>query len=103
MAARAVRVSVGGQSYRITSSASEDELQHLADVVRAKLAALSPKGRPAPEQAMLLVAMALAHDIEAERRRRESLEQRVRDFLRRVLHRVDGALEELDGPEGRGR
>lgn len=96
MAARAVRVSVGGQSVRVVSSASEDELQRLADTVRAKLAALTPKGRPAPEQAMLLVAMALAHDLETERQRRESLEQRVRDFLRRILRRVDGALEDLE-------
>jgi len=43
--------------------------------------------------------MALAHEVEAERSKRESLERRTRDLLRRVLVRIDDALEPFDAPE----
>jgi hypothetical protein len=41
---------------------------------------------------MLLAAMALAHEAEMERGRREALERRTRDLLRGLLVRIDGAL-----------
>jgi hypothetical protein len=43
--------------------------------------------------------MALAHELEVERGRRESLERRTRDVLRRALVRIDDALEQTD-PSG---
>ena len=45
---------------------------------------------------MLLAAMALAHEVETERGRRESLERRTRDLLRRMLVRIDDALEPFE-------
>jgi cell division protein ZapA len=81
------------------SSAPEEDLQRLALLVGAKLAEVVPKGRPVPPQAMLLAAMALAHEVEAAREQRESLERRTRDLLRRTLVRIDDALEPLDGDE----
>jgi cell division protein ZapA len=96
MERRTVQLQIAGQSYKVVSSAPEAELQRLAETVTAKIAEVIPRGRPAPPQAMLLAAMALAHDLEAERARREALERRSRDILRRVLVRIDSALE--DGP-----
>jgi len=93
---RTVELRIAGQSYRVTSSAPEDDLNRLAEMIEAKLGELSPRGRPAPAQAMLLAAMALAHDVEEERVQRESLEKRTRDVLRRVLVRIDDALEPLE-------
>lgn len=99
MDGRAVQLRVGGQSYRVVSSASEEELQRLADAVSAKVEALSPPpGRTAAPQAVLLAAMALAHELEEERARREAVERRARDMLRRVLVRLDEALESSDEP-----
>lgn len=92
---RTVELRIAGQNYRLVSSAPAEELQRLAEVVEAKLAEIAPRGRAQP-QALLLAAMALAHDVESERSQRESLERRTRDVLRRVLVRIDDALEPLE-------
>lgn len=88
-----VQLKVAGQTYKVVSSADEDELQRLAAVVDGRVAELSPKGRVVPPQAVLLAAIALAHDLEEERAKREALERKTRDLLRRILMRVDDALE----------
>jgi cell division protein ZapA len=92
MERRTVDLRIGGQNYRVVSSSSRDELQRLADLVESKLAEIGPRGRAQP-QAMLLAALALAHEVESERGQRESVERRTRDLLRRVLVRIDDALE----------
>jgi cell division protein ZapA len=89
---RTVELRVGGQKYRVISSAGEDELKHLADVVSAKLSQVAPAGRAQLPQSMLLAALALAHDAEKERGRRESLERRTGEILRRVLAGIDETL-----------
>ncbi|HEX8792635.1 MAG TPA: cell division protein ZapA [Polyangiaceae bacterium] len=96
---RTVELRIGGQAYRVVTSSPQDELQRLADLVESKLAEVGPKGRAQP-QALLLAALALAHEVESERGRRETLERRTRDLLRRVLVRIDDALEpyEADSP-----
>jgi cell division protein ZapA len=96
MERRTVRVSIAGQQYKVVSSAAEAELQRLASKVDAKVAEVTPRGRVVTPQSMLLAAIALAHEAEEERTRRESVERRTRDVLRRVLVRIDDALE----PEG---
>jgi len=49
-------------------------------------------GRASAQQAMLLAALALAHEVEAERRLRESLEVRTRALLLRLLGRIEETL-----------
>jgi cell division protein ZapA len=93
MERRTVQLQVGGQSYKVVSSATEAELQRLAQTVNAKIAEVVPASKAVPPQALLLAAMSLAHDLEAERTRRQQLERRSRDILRRVLVRIDDALE----------
>ena len=93
MERRAIQLRVAGQTYKVTSSADEDELRRLAALVDARVAALVPKGRAIPGNAILLAALALAHDLEEERAARGSLERKTRDVLRRVLMRIDHALE----------
>ena len=87
--ARSVELKVAGQSYRVVSSARDEDLQRLAHMVNRKLDELSPGGRHSQPQGLLLVAMALAHDLEEERTRRTSLEGRTRALLRRLLGRID--------------
>jgi cell division protein ZapA len=99
---RTVELRIAGQSYRVVSSAPEEDLHRLAGVVGAKLAELVPKGRPVPPQAMLLAAMALAHEVETVRSERESLERRTRDLLGRALGRIDDALEPFKDTEAAG-
>lgn len=95
MERRTVELRVAGHSYRLVTSAPAEELQRLAEVVEEKLSELGPRGRAQP-QALLLAALALAHDVETERTQRESLERRTRDVLRRVLVRIDDAMEPLE-------
>src|SRR4051812_40464937 len=90
---RTVTLQVAGQSYKVVSTAEEADLQRLAATVDAKIAEVVPKGRAIPPQAMLLAAIALAHELEEERGKREALERRMRDVLRRVLVRIDDALD----------
>lgn len=92
MDGRAVSLRVAGQSYRVVSSASPEELQRLADSVTAKVEELTPAGRAAAPQAVILAALALARDLEEERSRRHAVERRAKEMLRRVLGKLDAAL-----------
>src|SRR5262245_32761534 len=92
MAGRQVSLRVGGQTYRVVTSASEEELQRLAAVVDGKLSEVVPKGRPVTPQAMLLAAISLAHDLEEERARSQDLAARARGAFGKMLERVDAAL-----------
>jgi len=99
---RTVNLRVAGQNYKVVSSASDDELERLAAAVEAKLGEIVPPGKPAPPQALVLVAIAFAHDLEQERARRQALERKSRDMLRRVLVRVENALDSDDAGDVRG-
>jgi cell division protein ZapA len=97
-----VQLRVGGQTYRVVSSVSEDELQRLAVVVDRKLAEMVPPGRNIRPENILLAAMSLAHDLEAahrdlelEKARSSALTERTRGAFGRMLERVDSALGTL--------
>lgn len=90
---KVVQLRVAGQTYRVTSTANEDELRYLAGLVDERVGQLVPKGRAVPANAILLAAIALAHDLENERSARSSLERRTRDVLRRVLMRIEHVLD----------
>jgi cell division protein ZapA len=91
-----VELTVGGKTYRVVASEEELVLKRLAALVDAKLHALAAPGRPIAPQALLLAAMALAHDLEEERARRRQVEARAREMLTTVLQRIDRAIEEAD-------
>ncbi len=93
MDGRPISLRVAGQSYKVVSSSSEEELQRLAGTVNAKVEELTPPGRPTTPQAVLLAAMALAHELELERARRVEVERRAKDMLRRVLGGIDDAID----------
>ncbi|WP_394824278.1 cell division protein ZapA [Pendulispora albinea] len=90
---RAIQLQIGGQRYKVHSTSSEAELTRLAAAVDAKVAELTPRGRAPADQTIVLAAIALAHDLEQERARRRVFEVKVRDLLRRILLRIDNALE----------
>ena len=93
MSRRTVVLTVGARDYKVVSSAAEEDLLRLAQTVNTKLAEVVPAGRPEPPQALLLAALALAHELEEERERSRALERKSRDMLRRVLVRLDSVLE----------
>lgn len=93
MERRTVQLKVAGQTYKVVTSADTSEIERLAGIVNDKVTEIS-KSKVASPQTMLLAAIALAHDLEEERARREALERRTRDLLRRVLMRIDDAIED---------
>jgi cell division protein ZapA len=98
-----VELRVGGQTYRVASTAEEADLHRLADVVDDRLRKLTAPGRSISPQTLLLAAISLAHDLEDERNRRLHSEQRAREMLSSLVSRIDAALEadsaELAAPE----
>jgi cell division protein ZapA len=99
MAGRTVHLRVGGQTYRVTTSSTDEELQRLAAVVDQKLATVVPPGRMVTPQAMLLAAMALAYELEEERSRTATVAAKARGAFGRMLQRVDAALDATEGAE----
>jgi cell division protein ZapA len=97
MSALPVELRVGGQTYRVTSSAGEGELQRLAGVLDDRLRRFVGS-RAVPQNALLLVAMELAHELEEERDRRGKVETRAKEMFRTLLTRIDAALEETEPP-----
>lgn len=88
-----IELRVGGQTYRVLASADEAELRRLADIVDGRLRSLTAPGRQVSPQTLVLAAIALAHDLEEERSRRQQLETRSRQMLEHLLARVDAALD----------
>ena len=92
MSGTPVELRVGGQTYRVVASSSEDELKRLAEVVDARLRSLTGPGRQVSPHTMLLAALSLAHDLEEERARRSKLEVRSREMLGSLITRIDAAI-----------
>ncbi|MEZ4371601.1 MAG: cell division protein ZapA [Polyangiaceae bacterium] len=90
-----VELQVGGQKYRVLASAGDDTLLRLAALVDSKLREHAGPHLNSP-QGLLLAAMALAHDLEEERAKRQQVERRSREVLKSVLTRVDSALGTLE-------
>lgn len=92
-----MQLRVGGQTYKVNTSATEEELQRLVALVNGKLG-----GRPLTPQNMFLAAIALAHDLEEAQARSDALARRSRDVVGRALERVDAALASLGSSGGDG-
>ncbi|MBI4954715.1 MAG: cell division protein ZapA, partial [Myxococcales bacterium] len=93
---RTVELRVAGQSCRVVTTADDAELGRLTAMVEQKLGAVVAPGRPLTTQAMLLVAIALAHDAEAERTRAETIRARARECIDGLLGRIDAVLGGAD-------
>ncbi len=93
-----VEVQVGGYRYRVVSSAQPEEVRQLADVVDSRVRDLSPTGNAVDPQAILLAAIALAHEAETEREKRIAAEKRYKSQLARMLDRIEQILEETQEP-----
>ncbi len=100
---RAVDLSVAGTSCRVVTTADDAELAALTAMVEEKLAAVVKSGRPVTKQAMLLAAIALAHEVRSERARADAIAERARESFGRLLERVDELIGASDQPEERAR
>src|SRR2546430_2371420 len=97
MSRRAVDLTVAGQSCRVVTTADDAELAALTAMVEEKLRGVLKPGRPVTMQAVLLAAIALAHEAHAERTRADGLAVRAKDTFGRLLGRVDEMISACDG------
>lgn len=88
-------IQIGGIAYRVQSSADTSELARLAALVEARLADLPPSQRQ-DHRSLVLVALALAHDLEQERARHAALRASVAQRLTGLVDRIDEALDHRD-------
>lgn len=93
-----MELKVGGQLFRVVASAEAPALQRYARVVDEKLQQLTDGDASRP-QAMLLVAIALAHELEELRQQQELDRARAREMLSGLLERVNRALDTLEDGE----
>jgi cell division protein ZapA (FtsZ GTPase activity inhibitor) len=96
MASRSVELNVAGMTCRVVTSATDQELDQLTGMVEERLAALLKPGRPVTTQAVLLVAISLAHEASEEKARARAIAERARTTLSGLLARVDGVLATSD-------
>ena len=92
MQAEPVELRVGGQTYRVVASAPEGDLRRLAAIVDDRLRAIIPPGKVISPQALLLAAIALAHELEEEKTKNLKLATRSREMLGSILTRIDAAV-----------
>ncbi len=98
MSRAAVQLKVAGQTYKVVTSAEEGELQRLADAVEDRMYAVTGPGRKPTQQALVLAAITLAHELEEERELRRRAEERYRTMLESLIGRIDAVLEETPLP-----
>ncbi len=91
-------IRIGGTTYRVTTTASDEEVEHLSGLVDARLRALNKANRQVTPQMFLLVAMSFAHDAEAAEERRAATKRDAEGAVRGLLARIDAALAEADAP-----
>lgn len=96
MPSEPVELKVGGHVYRVVTSADAESLERYAEVVQERLRETSGSDAPQHPQALLLAALALAHDLEKERERRLEVEATARASVRSWVARVGEALGGVD-------
>ncbi|MBI4706131.1 MAG: cell division protein ZapA [Deltaproteobacteria bacterium] len=92
MAGRTVELNLAGRRCKVVTTAGDDELARLVDIVEDKLGAVARPDRRIDEHAILLAAVALAHDVDTERARAAAIGARAKEALAGLLGRVDQAL-----------
>jgi cell division protein ZapA len=95
MPKQSVDVSVAGHDYRLVTTLDADTLRRMARSIERRLERLAP-GQQLHPQALLLVALSLAHELELEQAKHESLTERSRGMLQELLSRVESALGSVD-------
>jgi cell division protein ZapA len=94
-----VQLRVAGQTHRVVTTATDVELKRFVATIEDRLAEVSPRGRALHPQALLLAALALAHDLEEERERSRRIETRARESLSQLVQRIDAALDVSEDAE----
>ncbi len=76
-----VEIRIGGQTYTLLTDEAPETVLRLAEAVNEKLKALPAGGRVSMQQALVLAALELAQDAEAQRAAAEKLKAQIGDYL----------------------
>ena len=95
---RRVELTVGKQVLRLSTTAPDEHLMELVAIVEEKLALTGGAQRPNAAEAAMVVALALADELIAERGRRSQVESRARETVIAAIARVDEALHHVEVP-----
>ncbi|HEY3593320.1 MAG TPA: cell division protein ZapA [Polyangiaceae bacterium] len=98
MERRTVQLRVAGQTHKVVTTASDTELKRFVATIEGKLSEVNPRGRALPPHALLLAALALAHELEEERERASRMEAHAKEAIGRLVERIDAVLAD----EGNG-
>ncbi len=96
------QLQIGGRSYQVVSSASQQELDKLAARVERALATENPGGNLRAERSILLAALRLAHEAEEAEARRIDERARHQEQLSGYLKQLNQLLG-LDETPSQGR
>jgi cell division protein ZapA (FtsZ GTPase activity inhibitor) len=92
---RLVAVKIAGSTFTIKTDASQDHMSRLEQYVNEKIELVQPENRSLPlKSALALAALSIADDYFAAEEDRQKLDRNVRQRLKRILLRVDAALED---------
>jgi cell division protein ZapA len=87
-----VDVRVGQKTYRVVATSDHPTLERLAALVDQKLSQIDSRH----PDALVLAALALAHDVDELGKENQRLRGRTRHMLGTLLSRVDEALDHVD-------
>jgi cell division protein ZapA len=97
MERRNVQLRLGGQSYRVVTTATDLELKRCVSVMEERLNEVNPKGRAPHAQALFLAMLALVNELDEAKAAAASAAALARTTLSSVLERIDAALEDDGG------
>ncbi len=91
---RLVSVNLAGSPFTIRTDASQEYVSRLEEYVNDKLGEIQPSGsRLSVRSALALAALSIADDYFTAAEGRDETERIVREKLKKVLTRVDAALD----------
>ena len=92
---RLVSVKIAGSTLTIRTDASQDYVDRLQKYVNEKIEEVQPEVRNLPlKSALALAALSIADDYFSSEESRQKLDDNVRQRLKRILLRLDAALED---------
>ena len=91
---RTISINIAGTNFQIRSDLEEEYVEKLAAEITENFNAIKPKGARAEQdlRAMTLVALGVLDDLHKARNKNQVLRKKTREFVQRMITRLDGLL-----------
>lgn len=89
-----ISINIAGTNFQIRSDLEEEYVEQLAAEITERFTAIKPKGARAEQElrAMSLVALGVLDDLHKAREKNQALRHRTREFVQRMISRLDALL-----------